>query len=411
MKNRSFLYPLLGNVTLTPSPANAPLSTAAMSGGPEGSALRLSASLMQRVSTSGPASGPTSSPVSGSASAPASGPAPATPSAGAGPAYSQPPGPISTSTRVAHRDPAAPDCLIRTIDLVKSFDGKTVLNIARNQILRGSIYGLVGPNGAGKTTFLRILAGIYRPDSGICQLNDQPIWEKPSVKERILFLPDQPSFLPQANLASMRALYRVMYPRFDDALYLHLLNIFRLNEKARLKTFSKGMQRQAALTLVIAACPDLLLLDEAFDGLDPVMRQLLKRLVAGLVAEHGISVVISSHNLRELEDFCDHIGLLHNGSILVEQELDELKMGICRVQVAWTTPPGPEQLRDLGLDILDYKRRGSVIQLLVRGSYLDVSALLEKSGPVLLESIPLTLEEIFIQTLEENGYDLSNILA
>lgn len=302
------------------------------------------------------------------------------------------------------------DILVRTHNLQKRFGSKIVLDIDHNRILRGSVYGLVGPNGAGKTTFLRILAGIYQPDAGICQLDNQPIWEHPASKARILFLPDQPAFLTHSALNEMADLYRQMYPAFNIALFDELTAVFKLDRKARLKTFSKGMKRQAALCLVIAAQPDLLLLDEAFDGLDPVMRQVLKRVLAGLVADRGMSVVISSHNLRELEDFCDHLGLLHNGRILIEQELDDLKQGLCRIQVAWTEPPDEAQLRGMGLNLLEYKRHGSVIQLVASGLREDLIQTLQVTSPLLLEALPLTLEEIFIQTMEVNGYDIANII-
>ncbi|HHX37738.1 MAG TPA: ABC transporter ATP-binding protein [Clostridiaceae bacterium] len=303
------------------------------------------------------------------------------------------------------------DARIRSEQLVKRFGATTALNINYSQIMAGSIYGLVGPNGAGKSTYLRTMAGIYRPDSGLCEMDDQTIWENPAIKSRILFLPDQPSFLPHSTLLQMKRFYQGVYPHFSHQIYRELLETFGLDESAKLKTFSKGMMRQGALCLVIAAQPDLLLLDEAFDGLDPVMRRALRRILSQLVLEHNMTVVISSHNLRELEDLCDHVGVLHNGNMIIEQDLDDLKLGICRIQVAWEQALGIQDLQNMGLNIVDYKRQGSVLQLIISGDRQEITQRLRTTSPLLLEALPLTLEEIFIQTMEVNGYDIRHILG
>ena len=303
------------------------------------------------------------------------------------------------------------DARIQSRHLVKNFGKKTALNIEYSQILGSSIYGLVGPNGAGKTTYLRTLSGIYRPDAGTCEMDGQSIWENPEIKSQILFLPDQPAFLPRTTLLDMKRFYQGIYNRFNHNVYRELLETFGLDEKTKLKTFSKGMMRQAALCLVIAAQPKLLLLDEAFDGLDPVMRRALRRILSQLILDHEMTVVISSHNLRELEDLCDYVGVLHNGNMIIEQDLDSLKLGICRIQVAWTKALDIQQLQRLGLNIVDYSRQGSVLHLIISGDRDEITHTLRTTNPLLLEALPLTLEEIFLQTMEVNGYDIRHILG
>ena len=206
-------------------------------------------------------------------------------------------------------------------------------------------------------------------------MDGQSIWENPEIKSQILFLPDQPAFLPRTTLLDMKRFYQGIYNRFNHNVYRELLETFGLDEKTKLKTFSKGMMRQAALCLVIAAQPKLLLLDEAFDGLDPVMRRALRRILSQLILDHEMTVVISSHNLRELEDLCDYVGVLHNGNMIIEQDLDSLKLGICRIQVAWTKALDIQQLQRLGLNIVDYSRQGSVLHLIISGDRDEITHL------------------------------------
>lgn len=303
------------------------------------------------------------------------------------------------------------EVLIQSRGLSKRFGEVYALQSIDNSIYSGSIYGLVGSNGAGKSTFLRILAGIYQQSEGICQFKGRAIYENPAVKEQIVMVPDSPDFVPQATLKEMYHFQRRMYPNFNDALFHHLGSLFQLPPDRRLKTFSKGMQRQAALQLAIATSPSLLLLDEAFDGLDPVMRQVLKRILAGEVADRNLTVIISSHNLRELEDFCDHVGLLHKGGIVFEQELDDLKLGLSRIQVAYATPKSAAEYAALGLDIMNFSTKGSVQTFVARGNRQDVLTILQAHRPLLLDVLPLTLEEIFIQTMEVSGYDINHILG
>ncbi|MGI6546266.1 MAG: ABC transporter ATP-binding protein [Fastidiosipilaceae bacterium] len=300
--------------------------------------------------------------------------------------------------------------IIETQGLSKRFGDTTALNSLNNSIFAGSIYGLVGSNGAGKSTFLRILAGIYRQTEGTCLIYGRPIYDQPDIKEKVLLVPDTPSFIPQSSLKEMRDLYARLYPNFNENLYRHLSEVFRLNPKTRLKIFSRGMQRQAELILAISTSPDLLLLDEAFDGLDPVMRQVLKRILAKEVADRGLTVIISSHNLRELEDFCDNVGLLHRGGIIFEQELDGLKLGLCKIQVAYPRRKTRADYEAMGLNLLSFQENGSIQNLVVKGNREQVTTLLEQQRPLVLDVLPLTLEEIFIQSLEVKGYDVNNIL-
>lgn len=235
-----------------------------------------------------------------------------------------------------------------------------------------------------------------------------PVFENPVVKGRVFFVPDFPYFFPQSTLADMAKLYRRLYPSWDEAEYARLCGVFPLDISARIANMSKGMQRQAALILALATRPRYLLLDEVFDGLDPVIRQLLKRILSEAVGGQGMTIVIASHNLRELEDLCDHVGLMHKGGVLLEQELDALKLGIHKVQAAYMPMPPLEAFKEL--DIVKMDTRGSLVSLVVRGEREEILQKLSGMGPVFLEALPLTLEEVFISEMEAAGYDLDNIL-
>ena len=298
--------------------------------------------------------------------------------------------------------------MIEIKSLVKKFDTVTALDGISFSIGGGSVFGLVGSNGAGKSTLLRTLAGIYRPDGGEIEVDGQRPFENTGVKSRICFIPDYPYFLPQSSIDDMADFFARIYPDWDKRRYLELSSIFPLDRKARIINMSKGMQRQAALILALSTRPDYLLLDEIFDGLDPVMRQLLKKILSSEVSEHGMTVIIASHNLRELEDLCDHVGLLHKGGIVFEQELDALKLGINKVQAVLKPMPGPEAFA--GLDVIKMDTRGSLINLVVRGAKEEILEQLNAMNPVFVEVLPLTLEEVFISEMEVAGYDIDNIL-
>lgn len=298
--------------------------------------------------------------------------------------------------------------MIEARELTKKFDRITALDHISFQVQSGSVFGLVGSNGAGKSTFLRTLAGIYQPDGGEILLDGEAPFEKTAVKSRIFFIPDYPYFLPQATLTDMAAFYKKLYPNWSDGRYEALCGMFPIDRKTNIGNMSKGMQRQAALICAMATQPDLLLLDEIFDGLDPVMRQLLKRIIGSEVADRGMTVVIASHNLRELEDVCDHVGLFHRGGVLFERDLDELKLGINKVQAVFK--PMPEYSAFEGLDIVKTDLRGSLISLVVRGKQEEILERINALDPVFAEVLPLTLEEVFISEMEVAGYDIENIL-
>jgi len=299
--------------------------------------------------------------------------------------------------------------MIEAMHVTKAFGPILALNDMSCRISQGSIFGLVGSNGAGKSTFLRLLSGVFKPEKGLLTVDGTSVFENPQIKNRIFFVADQTYFLHQASVTEMVRFYQLFYPRFSMQLYEKLKKMFPVDTTRRLGQMSKGMQRQVILMIGLACQPDYLLLDEAFDGLDPVVRQLVKRLLADSVAGRGQTVIIASHNLRELEDICDHIGLLHQGGIVFEQELDALKLGIQKIQVVFSTPTTREDLHDL--TILKYGNRGSMTELVVRGEPDQVLERLKARGTVFLESLPLTLEEVFIQELEVAGYDVNTFLT
>ena len=297
--------------------------------------------------------------------------------------------------------------MIAADSLTKSFDGFTALNHISCTIPRGCIYGLVGSNGAGKSTFLRLLAGIYRPDSGSVTLEGQPIFENPGIKSRLAFGPDDWYFLNGASIRRMADLYRAAYPTFDTARYRCLVETFRLDEKKPLNHFSKGMRRQAATILAVSCRPDYLFLDETFDGLDPVMRRLVKNLLCEDVMERRATAILASHSLRELEDTCDQLALLHEGGLVFESDIQNLKTSLFKVQIAFLDAYGRERFD--GLDVLHFSKRGSVSTLIVRGDRERTSAMLRAMQPAILDLLPLTLEEVFTFEMEALGYSFRDI--
>lgn len=285
---------------------------------------------------------------------------------------------------------------------VKSLDDIT------STIPDGSIFGIIGSNGAGKSTLLRIMAGIYSADIGCVLCDGKPVWENPAVKQDILYISDETFFLPHSTLRDMKRLYREIYPRFDTAAFDRYCEIFHLETERKINTFSKGMQKQAAIILALSVCPRYLLCDETFDGLDPVMRQLVKKILAGKVAAGELTPIIASHNLRELEDICDHIGLLHRGGILFESEIDSLKDNMHTLQFvadAETAGHLTETLHPVSV-----KNRGSMYTLVARGDGDEVARAAQEAGVSFFEIIPMTLEEIFISEMEERGYDYAEML-
>lgn len=296
--------------------------------------------------------------------------------------------------------------MIEIQNATKRFGDFAALENLSLQIKPGCIYGLVGPNGSGKSTLLRLIAGVYRPDEGKVMIGDAPTWENPAMKDEIFYLSDDLYFPPKSTTEDLLKFYRSMYSGFSDLLCAQLKSAFPIDTTKRLSGFSKGMRRQAALLAALSCQPKYLLLDEAFDGLDPVIRLLVKKLLAQQIADHELTVVITSHNLRELEDLCDHIGLLHKGSVLFEQELDDLKFGLCKIQAVFQKPVDWAQS---SLNLLQVQQKGSMVTLLVRGDAETAMRTVQGFGPVFAEVLPLTLEEIFIGEMEAVGYDYNNI--
>ncbi|MEE1239212.1 MAG: ABC transporter ATP-binding protein [Acutalibacteraceae bacterium] len=299
--------------------------------------------------------------------------------------------------------------MIKATKLTKIFDGKTALSNLDLEINDGSIYGLIGSNGSGKSTLLRLAAGIYTPDSGKITADGEKIFDNFRKKTEIAYLGDTPYFMPHATIRETAKLYRTIYPNFDNALYNRLLEIFPLDYKAKIATMSKGMQRQAALIMAIASSPKYLLLDEAFDGLDPVIRKVLKSILIEGAENRSMTTVIASHNLRELEDLCDSVGLIHSGSIIFSDPIDVLKGKLHKVQMAFRQIPEVSVFS--GLDMLKIERSGSVINMIVRGDQDEIMAYINRLSPIFSECIEPTLEEMFIYELGVTGYDVKSIIS
>lgn len=298
--------------------------------------------------------------------------------------------------------------MLEAKNVVKTFDGFRALDSLNMTVPKGAVYGLVGPNGAGKSTIIRHLAGIYRQDSGEVLLDDQPVYENPAVKRRMTVIGDDWYYFPQANIREMARFFAGLYPAFSWERYEKLKQVFPLDEKMMLRRMSKGMQKQAAFWLAVCCMPEYLILDEPVDGLDPVMRRQVWSLLLGDVSERGTTVLVSSHNLRELEDVCDHVGILNRGQVLLERSLSDLQDNTVKLQVAYagvTEPMLPSEL-----NILHHSHVGRVYTYIVRGSRAEILRRMEITEPILLESIPLTLEEIFIYELGGVDYAAKDIL-
>ena len=284
------------------------------------------------------------------------------------------------------------------------------LNELSCEIPSGCIYGLVGSNGAGKSTFLRLLTGVYKADSGEMTIDGLPVWENPEAKDKIVYVPDELYFLPQSTMKKMAHYYKAIYQKFNWERYYNLTETFGLDENANLNTFSKGMKRQAATILALSTMPDYLFFDETFDGLDPVMRNLVKKVIYNDVLERGTTTIITSHSLRELEDTCDQLALLHKGGIVFESDIQNLKTSLFKVQTAFSTPFNRAMFEAVGIEILSYTQTGSVCSFIVRGDKQTVEAKIRCMNPLLLDILPLNLEEVFIYEMEALGYAFKDIL-
>lgn len=295
-------------------------------------------------------------------------------------------------------------------NVTKRFDGiPAVLNM--NTVIQDNeVYGLVGTNGAGKSTLLRLMAGVLKPDEGEILYNGSPVYENPQTKLHICFLSDSWYTPVGATPEDMSKLYSVYYPQFDEARFFKLLDRLGLDKKRRIRTFSKGMKKQVFVLLGVCANTSVLLCDETFDGLDPVMRQSMKSIFAGEMSDRDFTPIVASHNMRELEDFCDEVGLLYKGGVLFSQNLADMKLGLQKIQCVITDPAAKESLIKK-LDVLKREERGRMMTLVVRGKENEVKAAVDAADPIFAELLPLTLEEIFINETEAAGYDIRNLFS
>lgn len=298
--------------------------------------------------------------------------------------------------------------MIKADNLTKRFQGVTAVDHIHAEIQDGTVFGLIGTNGAGKSTFLRMAAGILKPDEGTITLDGESVFEDTRVKARCFYIPDEPYFLGNGTADDMKTFYQGIYPKFDTDRFGKLLKSFELDGRRKIQTFSKGMKKQLAVLLGICAGTDYLFCDETFDGLDPVMRQTVKSLFANDLEERHLTPVIASHNLRELEDICDHVGLLHRGGMLLSKDLDDMKMNIHKIQCV--LPAGLDRTNLQNLDIMTTEQRGSLLTLTVRGQKEEIQARMQSYHPVFFEMIPLSLEEIFISETEVAGYDIKKLI-
>lgn len=296
--------------------------------------------------------------------------------------------------------------MIEVRNVIKEFDGFRALDDLSMTVPTGSVYGLVGPNGAGKSTIIRHLTGIYRQDAGEIMIDGAPVFENPEVKSRIAYIPDDIFYYANASIREMMDFYRSIYPHFDAERFKKLSDVFGLDPKRQMRRLSKGMQKQAAFWIAVSLRPEILILDEPVDGLDPVMRRQIWSIIMADVAENGTTVLVSSHNLRELEDVCDSVGIMNKGKIMIERSLNELQENIVKIQLAL---PDGEVLPE-GLDILHKSNTGRLQSLIMHGTQEDLTEKLQSAHPLFIDAVPLTLEEIFIYELGGADYEVKDIV-
>lgn len=298
--------------------------------------------------------------------------------------------------------------MIRVDNLLKCFDHFCALDHTNMHVPKGAIYGLIGPNGAGKSTIIRHITGIYRPDEGSVLVDGAPVYENVAVKSKMAYIPDDIFYFLQADTLEMKRFYAGLYPDFDEALFFKLQEFFpSIDVKRSIRKLSRGMQKQVAFWLALCCNPSLLVLDEPVDGLDPVMRRQLWSLILSRVHEKQTTILISSHNLRELEDVCDYVGIMHHGKIMLEHSLCELQNNVSKIQVAFEygMPALPKEF-----DILHMSNMGRVYTIIVKGNPAEAKKELEKLNPLLIDVLPLTLEEIFIYEMGGTDYAVKDIL-
>ena len=300
--------------------------------------------------------------------------------------------------------------MITAKNFTKKFDSKVAVDCLNISIEKGRIYGLVGTNGSGKSTFLRTVSGVYYADSGNVFVDDESVYENIKAKYKVFFVSDDMYFLPNGTMEDMSFMYKGLYPTWSQEKYEKLAERFPIDKTARVKTFSKGMRRQAAIILALSCQPEYLLLDEAFDGLDPVIRVAVRKLIADEVMERDMTVVISSHNLRELEDFCDTVGILHKGRLIMQHTMDALNDRYCKVQIAFAKDNGIAFANIKNDKILSVKQSGSIYTVVLAMGCDEAEEFMSAYNPILVDYIPLTLEEVFVYEMEAIGYDTNNII-
>lgn len=299
--------------------------------------------------------------------------------------------------------------MIHVHDLYKQFEKFEAVKGIELHIKKGSIYGLLGSNGAGKTSLLKTIAGIYKPNAGQVLIEDKAIFENIEMKQRLIFLADQLYFFPNTTIKQAARFYSDMYTNWNEERFSKLQEVFKIDITKKIHRLSKGMQRQVAFWLALSTMPDILILDEPFDGLDAVMRQKIKNMLIQDVAERELTILISSHNLREVEDLCDSVGIMHNGKLMIEKDLDDLKSDIHKIQVAFKTDVPDDFLSNY--NVLYKEERGSVKLFIVRGKEDSIEHHVHSYSPAIFDLLPLTLEEIFIYEMRDVGYAIENIVV
>ena len=300
--------------------------------------------------------------------------------------------------------------MISVNNVSKKFEDFYALNNVSCSIPKGAVYGMVGSNGAGKSTFLRLISGVYKADAGDILVDEEPIYNNPLAKGKMVFLSDDLYFLPGASLKRMSAFYKAVYPNYDEKRFLELVELFKLNPKKSIQSFSKGMKRQAAIILALSSRPEYMLFDETFDGLDPVVRNLVKKLICEDVYENKTTAILTSHSLRELEDTCDQLALLHKGGLIFESDIQGLKTSLFKVQVAFSGDYDKSKFDGMEMDIRNFSKKGSVSNLIIRGDKEVIAGQINSLKPLILDILPLTLEEVFTYEMEVYGYSFNEVL-
>lgn len=300
--------------------------------------------------------------------------------------------------------------MIEVIKMKKTFGDIEAIQDVSATIKEGAVFGLVGTNGAGKSTFLRMIAGVLKPEEGQVTVDGEEVFENEVAKSKLFFISDEQYFFPNATPKDMMEYYAIIYPNFEKKKFEEYIEKFGLTMKRKISTFSKGMRRQVSVILGVCANTKYLLCDETFDGLDPVMRQAIKSIFVSEIIKRDFTPIVASHNLRELEDICDHVGLLHKGGILLSRDLDDMKSDIYKVQCAFENPVDEEILLK-ELDVLVYSKSGSLLTVTARGNSMEIEERISRRNPIFKEVLPLTLEEIFINETEAEGYDIKKLIV